>query len=91
MREGGIRSIEVSVRTQQRFTDDVDRGLEHSVWNTGGCKSYYLSPSGRNVTFWPGFVVTFVRRMRHAHLGEFEVRYATTPPADLTPPAVVGR
>lgn len=91
MRERGIRSIEVSERTQQRFADDVDRGLEHSVWNTGGCKSYYLSPSGRNVTFWPGFVFTFERRMRHARLEEFVVRYATTPPADATAAQVVGR
>ena len=91
MRHNGIRSIDVSAETQRRFIADVDRGLAHSVWNTGGCRSYYLSPSGRNFTFWPGFVFTFQRRMRHARLKEFDIRYASSPPVEVDATLTVGR
>ncbi len=91
LRRRGIRSIDVTTETLQRFVDTVDRGLAGSVWNSGGCSSYYLSPSGRNFTFWPGFVFTFQRRMRHADLGEFDVRYAAAPPVYTDAEAVMGR
>ncbi|MEP9394851.1 NAD(P)/FAD-dependent oxidoreductase [Gordonia sp. VNK1] len=74
MRDQGIRSIDVLPEAQERFVREVDEGLAHSVWNTGGCSSYYLSPSGRNYTFWPGFVVGFRRRMKHIRLADFTVR-----------------
>lgn len=73
MRDRGIRSIDVTRAAQDRFVDEVDAGLAASVWNTGGCASYYLSPSGRNVTFWPGFVFTFRRAMRHVRWDDFDV------------------
>lgn len=74
MRDKGIRSIDVTAGAQQRFIESVDEGLTDSVWNTGGCSSYYLSPSGRNYTFWPGFVVNFRRTMRSVALRDFDVR-----------------
>jgi cation diffusion facilitator CzcD-associated flavoprotein CzcO len=86
-----IRSIDVATDVLRRFVDTVDRRLASSVWNSGGCQSYYLSPSGRNFTFWPGFVFTFRRRMRRCRLDEFDVRYAAAPPSQNTAALVVGR
>ncbi|MCV7194166.1 flavin-containing monooxygenase [Mycolicibacterium brumae] len=91
MRRRGIRSIEVTAEAMREFVRTVDHRLAGSVWNSGGCSSYYLSPSGRNFTFWPGFVFTFQRRMRHADLGEFEVRYAAAPPVSDGAELVMGR
>jgi cation diffusion facilitator CzcD-associated flavoprotein CzcO len=82
MRQRGIRSIDVTEAVQQDFVDTVDRRLATSVWNTGGCRSYYLSAAGRNVTFWPGFVFTFTRRMRRIDLKEFDIRKAPSRPVD---------
>lgn len=83
MRRRAIRSIDVSDAVQQDFVDAVDRRLATSVWNTGGCRSYYLSSAGRNVTFWPGFVFTFTRRMRRIDLREFDIRYAASRPSQV--------
>ncbi|SKY71687.1 monooxygenase [Mycobacteroides abscessus subsp. abscessus] len=71
--------------------DEVDKGLEDSVWNTGGCSSYYLSPSGRNFTFWPGYVFTFRRAMKHVNWDDFDVRTGipTRPAASTTTQEVV--
>lgn len=74
MRRRGIRSFDVTQSAQARFVNEVDKGLEDSVWNTGGCSSYYLSPSGRNFTFWPGYVFTFRRAMKHVNWDDFDVR-----------------
>ncbi|WHU47810.1 NAD(P)/FAD-dependent oxidoreductase [Gordonia sp. L191] len=74
MRTRSIRSIDVTERAQQTFVDHVDAGLARSVWNTGGCSSYYLSPSGRNCTFWPGFVFGFRRTMASIELRDFDIR-----------------
>lgn len=71
MRAARLRSIEVKASAQRDFVDDVDRKLARSVWNTGGCRSYYLSPSGRNFTFWPGSVGSFRRRTRSPDLADY--------------------
>lgn len=74
----GIASIDVRPEVQQKFIDDTDHALRNSVWNSGGCSSYYLSPKGRNVTFWPGFNWQFRRRTRHIDLTEYIARPRTT-------------
>ena len=91
MRRRQIRSIDVSDETLDNFVEHVDRRLADSVWNSGGCQSYYLSPSGRNYTFWPGFVFTFRQRMRRIRLAEFDIRYATAPTECAGAELVVGR
>lgn len=69
-----IAALEVSRKAQTEFADYTDATLEGSVWNSGGCSSYYLSPSGRNVTYWPGSVRNFTRRMSTIDLGHYEYR-----------------
>jgi len=60
------RSIDVKPDAQQLYNRSVQGDLGHSVWNAGGCSSWYLHPvSGRNTTLWPGF--TFSYRHRTAH------------------------
>lgn len=55
-----LQSVEVKSEVQDQWNAKLQRGLNHSVWNTGGCKSWYLHPvSGRNCTLWPGFTWRF--------------------------------
>lgn len=75
MRDQGIRSIDVTETAQREFVEHVDDGLSASVWNTGGCSSYYLSPSGRNYTYWPGFAFGFRRRMKRVDLADYDLRH----------------
>ncbi|MGW9073017.1 cyclohexanone monooxygenase, partial [Streptomyces yangpuensis] len=46
---------------------------ERTVWNTGGCTSWYLDANGRNTTVWPGTTGEFRRETRSVDLGEYEV------------------
>ncbi|MCJ0904975.1 NAD(P)/FAD-dependent oxidoreductase [Rhodococcus sp. ARC_M6] len=75
MDEQGIRTIEVRADVQQEFVDETDRRLATSVWNTGGCSSYYLVDGGRNFTFYGGFNRSFRARTRRADLTHYERRW----------------
>jgi cation diffusion facilitator CzcD-associated flavoprotein CzcO len=40
---------------QNRFNEKLQHKLAGSVWNTGGCRSWYLDGHGNNRTLWSGF------------------------------------
>ncbi|MEU4263313.1 flavin-containing monooxygenase [Streptomyces argenteolus] len=56
----------------------VQDRMKRTVWNTGGCTSWYLDAEGRNTTVWPGTTAEFRRATRTVDLGEYEV---VRPPA----------
>ncbi|WP_049575692.1 flavin-containing monooxygenase [Streptomyces sp. SBT349] len=51
----------------------LQRRLARSVWNSGGCDSWYLDSRGRNTTIWPGSTGEFARSTRTLDLSEYEV------------------
>ncbi|NEA19858.1 flavin-containing monooxygenase [Streptomyces halstedii] len=51
----------------------VQDRMKRTVWNTGGCTSWYLDSSGRNTTVWPGTTAEFRRATRSVDLAEYEV------------------
>jgi hypothetical protein len=60
----GAAGVEVRRDVEERFNDDVQRRLQGSVWNTGGCVSWYFDRNGRNSTLWPGTTLSFRRELR---------------------------
>jgi hypothetical protein len=50
-----------------------------TVWNTGGCQSWYLNEAGRNPTLWPGSTLRFRRLTRRIDEREYLRRPATAP------------
>ncbi|UCP00001.1 NAD(P)/FAD-dependent oxidoreductase [Metapseudomonas lalkuanensis] len=55
-----LRSLEVKRDVQDKFNGKLQGSLGKTVWNAGGCMSWYLHPvSGRNCTVWPGFTWRF--------------------------------
>jgi len=69
MDEAGAAELEPRREAQDRWNERVQRDLEGSVWQEGGCASWYLDGHGRNSTLWPGFSF----RLR-ALLSEFDAR-----------------
>jgi cyclohexanone monooxygenase len=59
MRASGVRAVEPTRQAQQAWNDDVQRRMQRTVWNRGGCSSWYLDDHGRNVTLWPRTTYTF--------------------------------
>ncbi len=64
MHDSGKSTLEISSQAQRDYNRWLQRRLSKTVWNTGGCSSWYLHPvSGRNTTLWPGFTWTYRRLM----------------------------
>ena len=42
------------------------------MWNTGGCKSWYLDEHGNNRTLWSGFTWEYWRQTRRIDPAEYE-------------------
>ncbi|MFB8245380.1 flavin-containing monooxygenase [Streptomyces sp. NPDC055952] len=55
------------------WNDRVQERMKRTVWNTGGCTSWYLDASGRNTTIWPGTTAEFRRATRRVDLAEYDV------------------
>ncbi len=60
----GLASLDVRAEVQDAFNAEVDRRLVGSIWNAGGCASYYLDVNGRNATIFPGSTFELRRRLR---------------------------
>ena len=68
------RVLEVRQETQKQFVAEVHRRLQGTVWQSGGCHSWYQDErTGENTTLWPGSVVAYVRRTRSASLADYEL------------------
>ncbi|MEU5435506.1 NAD(P)/FAD-dependent oxidoreductase [Streptomyces sp. NPDC020719] len=65
----------------------VQERMKRTVWNTGGCTSWYLDPSGRNTTIWPGTTGEFRKETRAVDLGEYEVIRARVAAEPMDKPA----
>ncbi len=64
MRRAGVESVEVRREVQERYNARVQRALAGTVWNAGGCASYYLDVNGRNSTIYPWSTIDMRRRLR---------------------------
>ncbi len=55
-----IDRLEVTREATRTWDHDVQQKLTGTVWNAGGCASWYLHPeSGRNTTLWPASTLNF--------------------------------
>jgi cation diffusion facilitator CzcD-associated flavoprotein CzcO len=69
----GAQAINVRRDVQDRFNTEVQRKLAGSVWNTGGCASWYLDANGVNRTLWPGFTWQYWLRTRKVDPADYEL------------------
>jgi cyclohexanone monooxygenase len=61
MGERELASVEPRADAVQEWNDDLQRRMRRTVWNTGGCSSWYLDEHGRNTVLWPRTTYTFRR------------------------------
>ena len=58
MRKNHTQRLEVSHIAQQKYNDTVQQALQSTVWNTGGCSSYYIDQNGKNSIGFPWSTIT---------------------------------
>ncbi|GHE43544.1 flavin-binding monooxygenase [Streptomyces longispororuber] len=65
LREHRLAEVEVLPATQQAYSADLRRRMRDTVWQSGGCRSWYQDPRGGHVTaLWPGSVRRYRTRTR---------------------------
>ena len=85
MRSRGRPVIEVKLERQQSFLQEMRSRLAGTVWQTGGCTSWYQDHrTGENPVIWPGSVIAYRRRTRAARPGDFDLRSPSRAPARPT-------
>ncbi|MFJ1967040.1 flavin-containing monooxygenase [Streptomyces sp. NPDC087903] len=62
--QGGHRSLHIRPAAQAAHNTAVREALETTVYNTGGCTSYYFTSTGQNTFAWPWSTGRLVRRLR---------------------------
>jgi cation diffusion facilitator CzcD-associated flavoprotein CzcO len=70
LRWGRLRRLEVRPEVAAAFDAWVRRRAGRTVF-AEGCRSWYLTASGRNTQNWPASTLTFRRRLRRLRLSDF--------------------
>ncbi|MFJ8767667.1 flavin-containing monooxygenase [Streptomyces clavifer] len=82
---GGRAALGARTSAVGAWNRRVQERMKRTVWNTGGCTSWYLDADGRNTTVWPGTTAEFRRATRTVDLGEYEVVRPPAPSTDQKP------
>lgn len=65
------QAFDVRADVQRDYNTWLQSRLANTVWNTGGCASWYLTRAGINTTLWPGFSMGFAWRLRRFDAGDY--------------------
>jgi cation diffusion facilitator CzcD-associated flavoprotein CzcO len=74
MRAHGADVVEVKPDAFTFWNDALQRRLPPTVWNSGGCSSWYIDANGLNTTIWPDFTFRFRRHTREFDIAAYETR-----------------
>lgn len=61
VRDAKAGSVVVRADAEERYTTMIHREMEGTVWQSGGCDSWYKSASGHVIAMFPGFSFTYRR------------------------------
>jgi cation diffusion facilitator CzcD-associated flavoprotein CzcO len=74
MRDRGFAAMEPRAEVQRKFGELLHRRLRSTVWQAGGCRSWYQdAETGENPAMWPGSVVAYQRRTRKVCTSDYEM------------------
>ena len=65
LQEKNSRTLEIKEEVHDQYNQKLQAGLEKTVWQSGGCHSWYQDSKGNNTTIWPDFTWVYVLLMRH--------------------------
>jgi cation diffusion facilitator CzcD-associated flavoprotein CzcO len=88
MRERGAGRVVVRQDALEAYNDKLQAKMGSTVWNSGGCASWYIDANGKNTTIWPDFTFTFWKQTRAFDAAAYElapVKASTEPEPDLLP------
>ncbi|MBC7750901.1 MAG: NAD(P)/FAD-dependent oxidoreductase [Candidatus Saccharibacteria bacterium] len=73
----GITKLSVKPEIIKKHNDLVQKHIKTTVFNSGGCKSYYLDQNGRNFAAWPWSLKKLKQRLTALNLDDYQVNRAS--------------
>jgi cation diffusion facilitator CzcD-associated flavoprotein CzcO len=68
-----LKYVDVKKAVQTEYNKEMQQKLNKTVWQSGGCVSWYQTKNGKNVTLWPGFTFTFMKRTKKFEPEKYEL------------------
>jgi cation diffusion facilitator CzcD-associated flavoprotein CzcO len=90
--KAGAEALAPTRAAQDAFNADLQEKLGHSVWNMGGCSSWYLDEHGNNRVLWGGYTWQYrlaTRRLKPSEYRFFGNGHTDTQTHDVVLPEVV--
>ncbi|MCH7392819.1 NAD(P)/FAD-dependent oxidoreductase [Acinetobacter dispersus] len=66
-----IETVEIRAEVLEQYNDEIQAALTNTVWNTGGCSSYFIDRNGRNSTLWPWTTFEMRARLAQCDLNDY--------------------
>ncbi len=87
----GAQALAPTRAAQDRFNEELQSDLSTTVWNTGGCRSWYLDEHGVNRSLWSGLASEYWLATRSFKPSEYMFTGvgSDTPTQDVAVPTVV--
>ena len=73
MQRASAPTVEVRPEVHAAYNQEVDARMRGTVWEVGGCKSFYIDRTGRNATLWPDWTWRFRHRARRPPAGAYQL------------------
>ena len=78
MRARGAGRVEVRPDAVVAYNNRLQAKMGKTVWNTGGCASWYIDAEGKNTTIWPDFTFRFWKETREFDAAAYELTPVST-------------
>ncbi|MFD0409586.1 flavin-containing monooxygenase [Kitasatospora sp. NPDC127116] len=74
-----LTTLDVHPHAQTTYNTTLQNRLKNTVWNTGGCTSWYTDTHGNNPNIWPTYTWRFRQQTRTFDLTNYQTTTHTTP------------
>jgi cation diffusion facilitator CzcD-associated flavoprotein CzcO len=81
LRDRDAAVIDLRPAVLDRWSAEMQAKASPTVWNSGGCSSWYLDDARRNTTLWPDYSFRFVRRTRAFDPSDYILSAASSLPS----------
>ena len=68
-----LRYIDLRPEAQRAWRREIEERSRGTVWNSGGCGSWYLNDAGQNTNNWPGAWLEYKRRTRRLDPSDYRL------------------
>lgn len=72
IRQSSNLAFDIPQQTQNHYNEALQKRLAKTVWNTGGCSSWYLASNGLNTTLWPDFTFVYRHKTRRFDVEHYQ-------------------